>query len=171
MSYIQEEWKPINGYEGIYEVSNAGRVKRIQATPHTKPGLRSPFWVNGYRSIYLWKCGRRRRFSVHGLVATAFLGPRPLDAEVNHIDCLKWSNHVINLEYATRQENARHALANGRYDCDRIDRKLSDADLLVIRELLQHMTPTQVARIYNVTRGLISNIKHGRHRKLQAMTS
>lgn len=100
-------WKPIQGYEGFYEVSSEGRVRSLRGK---KPRLLNiNKTVAGYPHVGLVKRvdGLRRRFwySVHRLVAAAFIGPCPDGYVVNHKDEDKANNLVSNLEYVTRREN------------------------------------------------------------------
>lgn len=106
MNEVQEIWKPIDGYEGIYEVSSFGNVRGLK-------GLRHPSVWNQYKVVTLRKGGETKTVYVHRLVATAF-SPNPLNKPcVNHIDCNKANNRADNLEWCTRQENELHAWAHG----------------------------------------------------------
>ena len=113
-----ECWKPIKDYEGIYEVSNYGRVKSLERVIYnsgTKNGLytihekiikqRINKKRHGYCELSLHKNGKEKRFKVHRLVAEAFI-PNPNNLpEVNHIDGNKENNHASNLEWCTSKEN------------------------------------------------------------------
>lgn len=116
-----ERWRPVVGYEGLYEVSDLGNVKRLsrQTTSYNgfaecavtlpemlmKPRLKT----NGYLQVGLTKEGKQRMFSIHRLVAAAFLGESTLT--VNHINKTKTDNRLENLEYATTSENVRYSCA------------------------------------------------------------
>jgi hypothetical protein len=118
-----EEWRPVVSFEDLYEVSDAGRVRRTGKAHKAGNGQgggarigrilkQQPF--GGYRAVFLWKEGRQRTCLVHVLVAAAFLGPCPDGMEVNHKEGRhKWDNSVGNLEYMTRSDNAKHAYATG----------------------------------------------------------
>lgn len=116
-----ELWKPVKGYEGLYEVSTTGRIRSIERTvPHSKSGTRRfpasekmPTDVHGYLYCYLYKNGKGRRFAVHRLVAEAFIPNPDKKPEVNHLDGNKYNNCVENLEWVTRKENVRHAADTG----------------------------------------------------------
>lgn len=92
---MREIWKPINGYEGLYEISNTGRVNslisgRILKTyPNNK----------GYLYVRLTKDGQHKAFSVHRLVANAFIPNTERMEQVNHIDGNKQNNYSENLEW------------------------------------------------------------------------
>ena len=118
---IMEQWKDIEGYEGIYQISSHGRVKSLPR--HIKSGpveftskekILKPIKSNqGYLSYILCNNGERRQLRAHRLVAQAFI-PNPQNKpEVNHIDGNKQNNNVINLEWVTRSENQQHAWDNG----------------------------------------------------------
>lgn len=102
-----EIWKPIKGYEGLYEISNYGRVKslaRTWVTGHNSivrskdESILAPKKDRGYLRVGLLKNGKRKLFSIHRLVAEHFI-PNPLNKpEVNHRDGNKENNHFSNLE-------------------------------------------------------------------------
>lgn len=97
-----EEWRPIPGYEGMYEVSNYGRVKSYK---QQKERILSPCNRRGYYYVELCKDGKEKRYHVHRLVTTAFI-PNPNNLpEVNHKDEDKGNNHVTNLEWCDRSYN------------------------------------------------------------------
>ena len=104
-----EVWKDIQGYEGLYAVSNFGNVKNI-VSDKTLKKLPSKA---GYLTVALYKNKIPKRCTIHRLVAKAFI-PNPDEKEtVNHIDGDKHNNIVANLEWATRAENNIHAYITG----------------------------------------------------------
>lgn len=111
-----EKWKDIAGYEGIYEVSNLGRIKTVARVDRAgKPvpeRIRSNVEVHGYLYCELWKDNHSKRFAVHRLVASAFIPNPEGKPEVNHIDGNKKNNVISNLEWCTYSENAYHAFKN-----------------------------------------------------------
>lgn len=104
-----EIWRPVKGYEPLYEVSDSGRVRRFSPGQGTAASvlktLRRP---DGYLSVSLCSGGAARKHLVHVLVAEAFLGNRPLGHEVNHKDFNRANCHRSNLEWVTRSENLLH---------------------------------------------------------------
>lgn len=105
----KETWRPVPGYEKLYEVSSAGRIRNKHGKilkPHKA--------TNGYYRIILYNNGALKSYAVHRLVATAFI-PNTRGAEcVNHIDECKTNNDVSNLEWVTPHENNCHGTARQR---------------------------------------------------------
>lgn len=110
-----EQWKEVVGHEGLYEVSDHGRIRRRGKSRNGYPDGRIleqnlAYSVdNRYRRVLLCSHGTNERQSVHALVATAFLGARPHGHEINHKNGDKRDNRVSNLEWVTRKENQRHS--------------------------------------------------------------
>lgn len=106
-----EMWKSIKGYEGLYEVSDAGRIRRIGY------GILKPWRErNGYIHIRLFKNGIGKTMLIHRVVAIAFLGD-PVDGSVvNHINCNPSDNRASNLEWTSQSENVKYAYKLGRAD-------------------------------------------------------
>lgn len=112
MSDSGEQWLPVVGFEGIYEVSNLGSVKSVRTgklmKPHALPGR--------YPHTTLSRNGHETSAYIHDLVAEAFIGHKPSGSEVNHINLDKRDNRLENLEYCTCQENTQHAIEHGAID-------------------------------------------------------
>lgn len=107
-------WLAVEGYEGIYAVSDRGDVLSMNYAKSGLPGLMTPRLRRGYLSVCLSKVGEKERdVTVHSLVAHAFIGPRPLGYTINHIDGCKTNNPVTNIEYVTPSENKKHAFRLG----------------------------------------------------------
>jgi hypothetical protein len=116
-----EIWKPIEGYEDSYEISNLGRVRSVDRFTPTWNGqvfkkgvIKTPKEdKDGYYKVWLSKESKKRPFFVHRLVAKAFI-PNPHDFPiVNHIDGDKKNNVPSNLEWCTRSHNDKHAFQHG----------------------------------------------------------
>lgn len=111
-----EEWKDIKGYEGIYQISNKGRVKSLNRIDlrgnKVNEKIREGTIDNtGYKIISLSKNGKEKKYSIHRLVAQAFL-PNPNNLPVvNHKDENKLNNNVENLEWCTQEYNVKYSLS------------------------------------------------------------
>lgn len=112
---MNEIWKDINGYDGLYQVSNLGRVKSLNYNHTRKEKIRKLHVVAwGYLQVTLCKNGECKNPLVHQLVAEAFL-PNPKNLpEVNHKDENKSNNCVDNLEWVTHKENINFGTRNLR---------------------------------------------------------
>jgi hypothetical protein len=113
MSVSGEYWRPIPGYETSYEISIQGTVRSLRPK---NLGYVRKHHVNvqtGYPMVSLWLDCSRRTFTVHGLVALTFLGARPDDCEVRHLDGDRSNCHLENLEYGTKRENERDKRSHG----------------------------------------------------------
>lgn len=110
-----EKWKPVIGYEGLYEVSNFGRVKILKNIHKNNESTFAKIESipNGYLRIGLTKNGNIKRYCVHKLVAIHFI-PNPQNKpEVNHEDGNKQNAHYSNLSWVTKSENIKHAIRTG----------------------------------------------------------
>lgn len=154
----REEWRPIESYADVYEVSNLGEVRRVGKGRGAVPGLLLKPWVgsDGYLMVILRNDGDDSKRPVHQLVAHAFLGPRPRLHHVNHIDGVKTHNWASNLEYLSPLQNYQHAAAigNGHF-------KLMPQDIIAIRQ--QYAAGRKIAHIakdFGVSAAHCSNIVH-----------
>lgn len=108
MQQPNEVWKDVEGYEGLYQVSSLGRIRSLDRVIIVKGKIMSPVNRNGYSRIRLKKDGKGQNFSIHRLVASAFL-PNPKNLpEVNHKNEIKTDNSVENLEWCSTQYNCNY---------------------------------------------------------------
>ena len=112
----EEVWKPIKGYEGLYEISNLGRVKSLNYRGTGKEKiLKNIEDYKGYLEVCLTKNGRHKIFRVHRLVAEAFI-PNPENKPcVDHINTIKNDNRIENLRWVTNKENNNNPLTKKKY--------------------------------------------------------
>ena len=117
-----ERWIPIPGYEGLYEISDLGRVRSLERYVDTGLGLRrlkaqlkSISTHRGYSYVILYKDGKRKNFRLHRLVLIAFLGDEPT-LEAMHIEPDPSNCALSNLQWGTPEQNRqeRHERSNGR---------------------------------------------------------
>ena len=112
----EEVWKSIRDYEGLYEVSNLGRIKSLNYRKTGKEKiLKNIECENGYLIINLAKFGKYKTFKVHRLVAEAFI-PNPENKPcVDHINTIREDNRVENLRWVTKEENNNNPLTKKKY--------------------------------------------------------
>jgi len=115
MKNQNEVWLPVKDYEGIYDVSDLGRVRRINTGRILKGGIDG----HGYRAVTLSKNGITECIKVHRLVAMAFLNHKPCGYKivVNHININKLDNRASNLELVTVRENTnrKHCVSSSKH--------------------------------------------------------
>lgn len=115
-----EEWRDIKGYEGLYQVSNLGRVKSLARHKKNRGKLQKveetiripTVEKNGYARVDLSKDGKRKMYCVHRLVAEAFVPNCENKPQVNHIDENRSNNNANNLEWVTNKENCNYGTHN-----------------------------------------------------------
>lgn len=158
-----ERWLDVVGYEGLYRVSDLGRVsgprRRVLAAPPNR---------RGYPQVGLYKAGQRRRtVFVHQLVAAAFIGPRPEGQECLHRDGDSGNPVLSNLRYGTHSDNLLDAVAHGRLPVglDHFRAKLTDDQAAEIRANYRRYCPVWGGRAcaerYGVSTGTISAVVGG----------
>nr|DAK61906.1 MAG TPA: homing endonuclease [Caudoviricetes sp.]DAM24317.1 MAG TPA: homing endonuclease [Caudoviricetes sp.] len=137
-----EIWKDIKGYEGLYQVSNLGRVKSLSiyrknsvCEYYSKEKILKPLKdKGGYLNVRLWKNKKGKTIKIHRLVACNFLENTENKRDVNHINGIKTDNRVSNLEWATRSENIQHAFKNNLNK----PHSSSEKQKKIVRERLGH---------------------------------
>lgn len=178
MESVNEEWKAVKGYEGLYEVSSLGRVRTIERVVIRSNGSPIPVRARilkptpnirfGYLYVAMYSENGRTSKSVHRLVANAFLGSQE-GREVNHIDGDKSNNALANLEYVTSAENKQHARRIGLW-ANRGDEhgntKLSDSDAIIAHDLYaKGHDLLSIARMFGVTKQCIGKVTSGKNKR------
>ena len=117
-----EKWRPVVGYEGLYEVSNLGRVKSLPRVEDQFYGTRltserilkqSPD-KKGYMMAWLYKNKKRATMKVHRLVAIAFIPNSECKPQIDHINAIKTDNRLCNLRWCTGKENFHNPISYRR---------------------------------------------------------
>ena len=128
---MEEIWKDIEGYEGLYQVSNLGRVKSLGRYVKSNKGMqyrteqikvpserKRKTAIQGYLTTQLYKNNKGKNCYIHRLVANAFIDNPENKPTVNHINGNKHDNRVVNLEWSTYRENNVHAYKTGLNDAN-----------------------------------------------------
>jgi len=163
-THMREEWKDIEGYEGLYQVSNSGQIKSLQINKILKPVLANKKAKISYYRISLCKNAKSKAYLIHRLVANAFI-PNPENKPcVNHLDCITSNNKRSNLEWVNHSENVIHSIKMGRIKpllgINNGQSKLLDKDVIEIRRLYipRKMSRQKLADKFNVSQSTIMAI-------------
>lgn len=162
---MEEVWKDVEGYEGLYEVSDLGRVRSWidnNKNRRAEPKILNPANDRGgYLLVALHKDGRQKTFLVHRLVAQAFI-PNPLNLpQVNHISEDKTDCRAVSLEFCTARYNNNYGTRNERA-AKSLSKPVLQYDLSgnLVKEWPSTM---EVERQTKYSRGFISNCCLGKH--------
>lgn len=123
---MNEQWKDIEGFDGLYQVSTLGRVKRVEREVmqfnhqlqkeipviYSKRYLKAEVMGDGYRRVTLSKDNKQTRFPIHRLVAAAFLENPEGKPHVHHKNTVRHDNRLVNLEWVTPIENETYKWAD-----------------------------------------------------------
>jgi DNA-binding transcriptional regulator YiaG len=144
------EWRDIPGYEGRYEVSEHGEVRRLYRTKPSRTVKPTPRRSGGYLSVCLCVGNRPKTHFVHRLVMLAFVGPCPDGMEVCHGDGDKLNNALSNLRYDERIANVQDRVAHGTL-------KLTPQAVREIRD--GRLPQSEFAKKHGVSRALVSMVQ------------
>ena len=114
--FMQEIWKDIEGYEGLYQVSNLGKIRsfiKCNAHPNVPRIIKAYKHNSGYLRVDLTRDKNTQQYLLHRLVADAFIPKQESKPCINHIDGNKQNNAADNLEWVTYSENQQHAFSTG----------------------------------------------------------
>ena len=162
--WATEHWLPVVGYEGVYSISDLGRLRRVTRTRGSRrslfmKGIRTK---KGYLRAALRSNGQAKDVLIHNLVLKAFIGEAP-SLQCNHKNGIKTDNRLVNLEWVTGQENIGHAWRLGLMRPLRGEQhgtaKLTEADVVAIRAAYAAgTTHGALGRQYGVSQGTCSRV-------------
>lgn len=171
---IEEIWEDLKGYEGIYLISNLGKIKK---EAHQRWSVRNNCYSQypsvilkqplrrGYPSLELTKNGKGVTYSVHRLLANQFIPNPENKKEVNHINGIRTDNRIENLEWVTRTENALHSVNVLRKNVgeSHSNRKITFHNSLGIRKLYQKrhelkITVAKIGEMYGISGANVCSI-------------
>lgn len=161
---MEEIWKPVIGYEGWYEISNLGRIKRVMVGRSTRINriLKSSINKKGYAYVKLFKHKVGRCVKVNRLVASVFLRNPNNKKLVHHKNGIKNMDHADNLEWVTDRENKLYAIRDfGHYLGENNGKtKLKEFEVLEILKLTKttNLTHASISKQYNISVQTIHNI-------------
>lgn len=136
---ITEVWRSVDGFNGVFEISNLGRLKRVVNSKNMPDNniLKGEITKHGYRQYHMKVNNVSKKEKAHRLVAKAFLENKDNLPHVNHKDGNKLNNRVDNLEWCDPAYNNRHALETG----------LRKIDMVQVRNMHKTMAEKQKKRV------------------------
>jgi hypothetical protein len=168
-----EIWKEIADFEGLYEVSNTGKIRSLKRNIIFKDRIDK----YGYKKATLQNCGEIKHFTIHRLVAIAFIPNINNYPQINHKDGDKLNNNVSNLEWCTGKQNQRHAVNLGLRNVDhlivisRTKKRSLNPNSKKVRQLTLSGEPIQdwecildAAELLNINKSNISTCLIGRQK-------
>ena len=167
----KEIWKEVEGYNGVYFISNIGNVKSVDHYCENRTGsgkqtgrtLKQQITRKGYSQVSLSNSGKRFKTGAHRLVALTFIPNTENKPQVNHINGIKTDNRVENLEWCTNKENQIHAVKNGLTKCNKSEKhhnsKLTNIEVFEIRERIKKgETQSKIAKEFSISSAAICQI-------------
>lgn len=172
-----EIWKPIIGFEGLYEVSNSGKIKSLERfdtkkRPIKERILKTRANYQGYEYLGLCKNGIKKSYTVHRIVLRAFVTNLQNLPTINHKNGIKSDNRVENLEWLSVKDNINHALNTGLrkrgefIGLKNSQAKLTELEVFQIRALAEegNLRQWQIAKKFNISQGHVSDILNKKRR-------
>ena len=164
---MQEIWKDIEGYEGLYQVSNLGRIKSLNYLNTGITKIMKQNLSGNYATIGLCKKGKVKTRYIHRLVAETFIPNTDNYLEVNHKDENKQNNRVDNLEWCTRKYNINYGTHNQRMIQSKIGTNIGENNPFYGKH---HNLETR-EKISESHKGIHAGAKHPNARKIICITT
>jgi len=168
----REIWRDVPGWEGVYQVSCRGRVKSLERTCKARGGgtrvipkriLKAAKDIHGYLTVSFSRDGIKKTYRVHCMICEAFIGVRPNEMEVRHLNGQRDDNRAENLVYGTHQENEADRVLHGTDGNGEknVNAKLTADQVREIRMLLEtDVKRHKVAEMFYVDARTITHIKN-----------
>ncbi len=157
----REVWMPVLGFEGTYDVSNLGKIRRNDTGLILKPSK-----TNGYLHVSLSQDAEVRTVRVHVVVLSAFCGPAPFPAaDAAHNDGNKENCRLTNLRWASKIDNSADVLRHGRRPTgsEVFGSKLTEDNIITIRQrIAAGLRNPPIAEEFGVSISTIHLIRHGK---------
>lgn len=186
--FMEEIWKDIDRYIGIYQVSNMGRVKSLSRTIIRKNGVPRPIserilkegiTTSGYAQVVLYKGTSHYNESIHRMVATAFIPNPENKPQVNHINGIRTDNRLVNLEWCTVSENHLHSFrylgkikvspSLGKFGGDNhLSKKVNQIDIITGQIIATYNGVAECSRITGIRKENIAAVCRGNSRQKTA---
>lgn len=146
VDFYEEIWRNIEGYEGLYQISNIGRVRSLDREVRNGNGKRiikgqilKSITKRGYITVTFYRDNKCKNYCVHRLVAEAFIPNPENKPQIDHINTIRDDNRVVNLRWVTRKENMRNPLTHekmtgenhpffGKHHTEETRKKLSETN-------------------------------------------
>lgn len=157
-----EEWKFVNEYENIYEISSFGNIRRVGSNKQLKPKLPK---MPRYYTVVLYKNGVGKSLRIHRMVAQAFIPNPENKPQVNHIDGNKLNNNVANLEWCDNKYNQNQARKLGLLE--KRDKKLRKPVIQYDKTgkiIKKHISLIEAQKATGIKNGNISLVCNGKRK-------
>lgn len=167
-----ETWKDVVGYNGLYKVSDLGRVKSYKTYHKRGEQMLKPCKSRIYHDVSLYKDKKQYVICIHRLVALAFVSNPNNYLEINHIDGIKENNSASNLEYCSHSHNQREAIRLGLMKPPKYC-KLNEGDAVEVYflALFGILTQASIGALYNVSQAAVASILSGINWKINKLLS